>query len=161
MPASRERKFRRFDLKSPIVVHFPSKGVRAKVEAVTKNISLGGVLLESNELIPEHSPVVFTITIQEGRIRRPIKFVSAGKVVRVERTAKRNQFAIGIACNQPITQLVGSSAPKSADLLRFPDLARAISDQAPQSDAPDLQNPAEEPTSAKSRRYRKNPTQNS
>jgi hypothetical protein len=106
MGTPRERRFRRFNQEHLVHVRFDSGNAMAEVDAVTKNISLGGLLLESACLIPCGSPVEFTITLQRGPMSRLIKLTGAGEVVRVEPAETAGGFGIAVACSQPITETV-------------------------------------------------------
>ena len=106
MGTPRERRFRRFKAEYLVHVRFGSGNAMAEVDAVTKNISLGGLLLESACLIPCGSRVEFAITLQWEPNSRPIKLKGAGEVVRVEPGATAEEFGIAVACSQPITQAV-------------------------------------------------------
>jgi PilZ domain len=105
MRGSQERKFRRFNLAYFVRVTFPSGTAMAEVDAVSINISVGGLLLEAAGLIPYRTPVEFTITMQGEPISRPIKLKGAGEVVRVEPGESVSGFRIAIACSEPITQM--------------------------------------------------------
>ncbi len=107
MGTPQERKFRRFNFEYLVRVRFPSGTAMAAVDAVCRNISQGGLLLESARLIPYRSPVQFTITVRGGPISRPIKLIGAGEVVRVEPGKTADGFGIAVACSQPITQMEG------------------------------------------------------
>ena len=74
-------------------------------EAVSKNISICGLLLETSAMIPQHTPVSFTMTVDGLELGRPIRFVGEGKVVRVDRKTGREVFAIAVECTQPIQQI--------------------------------------------------------
>lgn len=100
-----ERTFRRFNFEHFVHVRFPSGTVTAEVDAVTRNISLGGLLLESTCLVPHRSPVEFTITVRGGSTSRPIQLKGAGEVVRVGPGESTNRFGIAVACKQPLTQI--------------------------------------------------------
>src|ERR1700674_2603947 len=100
MTASQERKFRRFNLEYLVRVRFPSGTAMAEVDAVSRNISQCGLLLQSACLIPYHSPVEFTITVRGGPISRPIKLTGAGEVVRLEPGETADGFGIAVACSQ-------------------------------------------------------------
>jgi PilZ domain-containing protein len=105
MVTQHERKFRRFKLKYRVRVNFQSGNTMAEVHAVTRNISLGGLLLESACAIPYLSPVEFTITAHGSTIFRPIQLRGAGEVVRVEPCETVDGFGIAVACSRPITQV--------------------------------------------------------
>ena len=97
--ASYERKFQRFNLRLPVHVRFSS----GEANAISNNISIGGLLLESNRLIPDHSGIEFTITVG-GEAPRSIILGGTGEVVRVER-ADPSTFRIAVACAQPLHQI--------------------------------------------------------
>jgi hypothetical protein len=105
MDTAQERKFRRFNFEHLVHVSFPSGNALAEVDAVTRNISLGGLFLESACLIPDRTPVEFTITLRGGPTSRPIKLTGAGEVVRVEPGETADGFGIAVICSQPITQM--------------------------------------------------------
>lgn len=105
MDKRQERKFRRFNLEWLAQVRFPSGDAIAEVDAVTRNISHCGLLLESACLIPHRSPVEFTITVPGGSISRPVKITGAGEVVRIEPRKTADVYGIAVACSEPISLL--------------------------------------------------------
>lgn len=105
MGTQHERKFQRFKLKYHVRVNFKSENTVAAIDAVTRNVSLGGLLLESACLIPHLSPVEFTITLDGATVSRPVKLAGVGDVVRVEPGELADRFGIAVACREPITQL--------------------------------------------------------
>jgi hypothetical protein len=105
METPEERRFQRFDLSYPVHVKFPSGNATAEVDAVTRNISIGGLLLESTRRIPYRSPVEFEITLAGPPISRLFQLGGAGEVVRVEPGATTDRFAIAVVCAQPIYQI--------------------------------------------------------
>jgi hypothetical protein len=100
-----ERKHRRFDLKYPVHVKFHSGNLVSELDAVSRNVSLQGLLLETTSRIPPRSPVSFILTVQGGITVRPIALEGKGKVVRVEPGASGSGFAIAVACKHPIAQI--------------------------------------------------------
>ena len=100
-----ERKFRRFNLRYPVRVKFHSGNPVSELDTVTRNVSLGGMLLETATAIPQHSPVSFVMTLRGGRIVRPIELAGQGKVVRVENLGAGAGFAVAVECKNPITQI--------------------------------------------------------
>lgn len=86
-------------------VKFRSGNIVSELDAVSRNVSLGGVLLETQALIPQHSSVSFLMTVQGGRTVRPIELEGQGRVVRVEARGPENCFAIAVECRNPITQI--------------------------------------------------------
>lgn len=104
MGASYERRFRRFDLSYPVHVKFASGNSVVEVDAVSRNVSLGGLLLDSTSPIPHGSQVEFMITLGDA-IPRLIILGGAGDVVRVDQRKEANMFGIAVACAQPIHQI--------------------------------------------------------
>ena len=100
-----ERKYRRFQLQYPVRLKVRDVDLIIEFEAVTKNISICGLLLETAAMIPQHTPVSFTVTVDGRELGRPIRFVGEGKVVRVKPKAEREVFAIAVECAQPIQQI--------------------------------------------------------
>lgn len=105
MDTLQERKFRRFNLEYLVHLRFPSGDAMAEVDALTKNIGLGGLLVESACLIPDRSPVEFTITVRGVPILRPVKLTGAGEVVRIEPARGEAGFGIAVKCTTPIGQI--------------------------------------------------------
>src|SRR5437899_8892971 len=97
-----ERKFQRFNLNYPVRVKFPSGYSIVEVDTVSRNISIGGLLLESNCLIPHRTPVEFTITLTGPPISRLFQLGGTGEVVRLEAGAEKDSYGIAVACAQPI-----------------------------------------------------------
>jgi|HubBroStandDraft_5_1064220.scaffolds.fasta_scaffold54244_2 hypothetical protein len=100
-----ERKYRRFQLQYPVRLKVRHVDLIVEFEAVSKNISICGLLLETSSMIPQHTPVSFTVTVDGRELDRPIRFVGEGKVVRVDRKPGREAFAIAVECAQPIQQI--------------------------------------------------------
>jgi hypothetical protein len=102
---AQERKYRRFNLRYPVHVKFQSGNLLSELDAVSQNVSLGGMLLETASRIPERTPVTFLMTLQGGRIVRPIELAGEGEVVRVETRAVPTGYAVAVQCKNPIVQL--------------------------------------------------------
>jgi PilZ domain len=100
-----ERKYRRFQLQYPVRLKVRHVDLIVEFEAVSKNISICGLLLETSSMIPQHTPVSFTVTVDGRELDRPIRFVGEGKVVRVDRKLGREVLAIAVECAQPIQQI--------------------------------------------------------
>jgi hypothetical protein len=103
MPVPQKRKYRRYELQFPVRVNLRARGSAGEVETISKNVSIGGLLLTTPSLIPCHTPVRFVMTIQGGPMVRPIQVKGEGEVVRVESTASETGFAIAVECiNGPL-----------------------------------------------------------
>jgi len=110
-PGRRERKHRRFWVNYPVQVKFHLQNAISELQAVTKNVSVGGLLLETASSIPQHCPVDFVMTLQGGSLLHPIRVVGEGEVVRVEAHGPGAGFAIAIKYKRDIelnlSQLAG------------------------------------------------------
>ena len=99
------RRFRRFNIEYPVIVQYQIGGTNAEVKAVTKNVSIGGILISSAIVIPLHTPIKFRICIRKDKAARCIHLAGEGKVVRVERAENEGEVAIAVECDVPITHL--------------------------------------------------------
>jgi hypothetical protein len=99
-----ERRYRRFSLHYPVRVKVQSDDLITEFEAVSRNISIGGLLLETAALIPRDTPVSFVVTAAGRDPGHAIQFIGEGKVVRVDPAAKA-AFAIAVECQRPIAQI--------------------------------------------------------
>ena len=104
-PYPQRRKYRRFSLRYPVHVLFRSGDSVSELRAVNNNVSLGGVLLETATLIPEHCQVSFTLTVQKDHIVGPVQLTGEGEVVRVEPHTSGSGFAIAVKCQRPLAKL--------------------------------------------------------
>ena len=102
--SSQERQYRRFSLQYPVHLKAYSADLMVEFEAVSSNISICGLLLEASSLIPRHTPVSFTVTVNHNELGRRIQFVGEGRVVRVDPKTGEDVFAIAVECQRPITQ---------------------------------------------------------
>jgi hypothetical protein len=99
------RKYRRFSVSCRVHVKFHFEDSISELQAITKNLSIGGFLIETASPIPQHCPVNFTMTLHGGLVIRPLQVVGEGKVVRVEPHGPGAGFAIAVKCKRPISQV--------------------------------------------------------
>jgi hypothetical protein len=104
-PDRRERKYRRFNIQFPVRVSFPSAGLRRSLIAVSKNVSIGGILVKAENQIPAHTAVSLTIDVRGLGSGRAVRLLGEGEVVRVESLGANAGFAIAIECSQPIREM--------------------------------------------------------
>lgn len=104
-PYQRERRYRRFDLQFPVHLSFPSSGEVRELSAISRNVSIGGLLLKATNSLPPQTEVSLTIEVKGPRLRRPVRVLGEGQVVRVERLESGAGFAIAIECKRPITEI--------------------------------------------------------
>ena len=102
---AQERKYRRFDLKYPVHVKFQSGSVMSELDGMSRNVSLGGLLLDTPSRIPPETPVTFVMTLRGGSITHPVELAGEGEVVRVQAGAHGMGFGIAVECKRPITQI--------------------------------------------------------
>jgi hypothetical protein len=100
-----KREYRRFCLRHQVILKYHTGDSVSELQAVSKNVSIGGLLLETDSLIPQCCPVSFVVTVNRGPVIRPIQFIGEGEVVRVEPDATGAGFAIAVKCKHPLSQL--------------------------------------------------------
>lgn len=106
-PRPKERRYRRFSLRYPVTVKFDLGNSVSELRAISRNISIGGVLLEADSAIPQHCDVRFVMTVLEHHIIGPTQIIGEGEVVRVEPHGSGAGFAIAVKCKRPISELRG------------------------------------------------------
>jgi hypothetical protein len=101
---STERRYRRFSLRYPVCVKFTSGSSIQELSAFSRNLSIGGVLLEAPAAIPQDCSITFTLTVKQQKAVRPIQLVGEGRVVRVESPKEDGEFTIAVECSRPISE---------------------------------------------------------
>ncbi|HYM74919.1 MAG TPA: PilZ domain-containing protein [Candidatus Dormibacteraeota bacterium] len=102
MATLKERKYRRYSFQCGVHLQFRTAGGTSQLDGVTKNVSMGGMLMESASLIPESVPVIFTMTIAGGQVTSTIVLRGEGEVIRVEPVVADRGFAIALKFARPI-----------------------------------------------------------
>jgi hypothetical protein len=102
MGDSSRRRYQRFAFRYRISVRLGGQGSGVQLEGITKNVSVGGILLESSTPVPRGSAVSFAIVAQTEMAIHPIEFIGEGKVVRVEADPKTAGYSIALKCIEPI-----------------------------------------------------------
>jgi len=101
-PDRPERKHRRFSVNYPVHVKCHFEDSVSELQTVAKNVSVGGLLLESASPIPQHCPLSFVMTLHGGSVIRPLQVLGQGEVVRVESHGPGAGFAIAVKCKRQI-----------------------------------------------------------
>ena len=101
----RDRRYRRFSLRYPVRVRFYCQDRISELDAESRNISIGGLLLETGLPIPQHSSVSFTLTLQGGRMVRPVELAGEGQVVRVQSNECGDGFSVAVQCHRPLIEI--------------------------------------------------------
>jgi hypothetical protein len=102
-PFPKQRKYRRYNLECPVLVQFADGKSVSELNAVSKNVSLGGMLLSAEVPIPQNCPVLLTMTIEGSAMARPLQVRIEGRVVRV--ITHEPGFDIAVECNRPISRI--------------------------------------------------------
>jgi len=102
---AKERRYRRFDLHFPVSLSYPQAGMVRELETVSRNVSVGGLLVTASDQIPLRTPVNLTVNVVGSRFRHPVTLLGEGEVVRVESLGPGAGFAIAVECRYPITQM--------------------------------------------------------
>jgi PilZ domain len=122
-PYRPERKHRRFSIRYPVQIKFPFGNTVSELQAVSNNLSLGGVLLEADSPIPQHCDVSFIVTVKDHPIVGSVQVVGEGEVVRIEPRPSGAGFAIAVKCKRPISQLADYLPPLASRGKTFPSRA--------------------------------------
>jgi PilZ domain len=99
------RTYRRFDLEFPVRIRFQSGTARLEIEGVSKNLSIGGLLVRATLAIPKHASVSFMICLHASDAVRPVHLMGEGEVVRVGSGEDEGIYLLAVRCNEPVVQL--------------------------------------------------------
>jgi hypothetical protein len=100
-----KRKHRRFIVHYPVHVRFHFGNSVSELEAVSDNVSLGGLLLQADSPLPQSHAVSFIVRVRGHHIVGPKELGGEGEVVRVEPHPSGIGFAIAIECKRAISEL--------------------------------------------------------
>jgi PilZ domain len=92
----------RFGLRYSIRLKFISSGRTFRLDAITRNVSIGGLLLESPSRIPKACPVTFTITAERTQMIPPLVFAGKGEVVRIDPDPRGAGYLVALKYARPI-----------------------------------------------------------
>ena len=101
----RGRNYRRFELAFPVRLKFRLGSASSEIETVSKNVSLGGLLVRSAHSLPEHTEVTFVLSVHGKQSLRPVHLVGEGRIVRVELDDVDGTFVMAVKCDALVTQL--------------------------------------------------------
>jgi len=99
------RRYRRFELEFPVQVKFQSESTDREIQGVSKNMSIGGLLIRLTQPIPESTPVTFLLSVHGKQSVRPVHLRGEGMVVRVENGEAEKTFLAAVRCQGPLMQL--------------------------------------------------------
>jgi len=101
---AKQRRHRRFALRVPVRVTFSREGVLQKIETISRNVSVGGLLLETVDPIPVRTSITLKMDLR-SLSGRAISLAAEGRVVRVESSSPDATFAIAVECKRPISEM--------------------------------------------------------
>ena len=101
----KRRQYPRYNLDFPVRVMFQAGAMPKEIETISKNVSLGGLLVRSASTIPQDTLVTFVLSVHGEHGVRPIHLLGEGEIVRVEPDGAGETFAVAIRCKHPVTQL--------------------------------------------------------
>jgi len=104
LPFREKRRYRRFALRYPVHILLRSADHISEGDAVSKDVSLGGLLLETSMPMAENTTLNFVISLQDPELPS-VDLLGEGKVVRVEPYGNEGKFAVAVECANPITQI--------------------------------------------------------
>lgn len=99
------RTYRRFKLEFPVRLKFQSHSGISEIDTVSRDLSMGGLLVRSAEAVPQCTPVSFVLSVHGVESLRPVYLTGEGEVVRVEFRNDENGYALAIRCSAPVTEL--------------------------------------------------------
>jgi hypothetical protein len=105
MQTRRDRRYHRFKLAFPVRLNFLLGVANVQIDSVSKNLSIGDLLVRSTVLIPTHTELSFTLSVYGKGAVRPIYLVGQGEVVRVCADESEGNFLVAIECKVPVTEL--------------------------------------------------------
>jgi len=89
------RSKRRYPIRQPAFVKFQT-GERGEVETVAQNVSISGLLVRCETLIPVRSKIEVTLCFPNA-----LPLEGAGEVLRVEQPSAGRAFLIAVRCEAP------------------------------------------------------------
>lgn len=101
----RGRNYRRYELEFPVRLRLKLGAGGSEIETVSKNVSIGGLLVRSAQPLPENTSVTFILSVHGKQSLRPVHLLGEGRIVRVEAGDVEGTFAIAVQCDALVTQL--------------------------------------------------------
>lgn len=102
-PFPGQRKHRRYDLQCPVRLQLPQMPSVSSLDTANRNVSLGGMLLDSKIPVPKDSWVFLTMTCGEQAMNRTLQITAAGRVVRL--AEDESGFAISVEFARPLSRI--------------------------------------------------------
>jgi hypothetical protein len=100
-----ERRYRRFDLQFPVSLSFAAGESTRELDAVSENVSVGGLLLRASDQVPLQTQVSLVLKVITPSTKRLVQLKGEGKVVRIEPLGDTPGFALAVECKKPICEM--------------------------------------------------------
>ncbi len=104
-PDVQGRSYRRFKLAFPVRLKYETESKVAEIETVSKNLSLGGLLVRSVRPVPKDTSVSFVLSVHGKHSVRPIHLTGEGQIVRLEDGEAAGTFVLAVKCDAPVAEL--------------------------------------------------------
>ena|SRR5579871_1612828 len=101
----RERQYRRFALQLSVSLSFATGASTRKLDAVSENVSVGGLLLRATDQIPLQTQVSLVLNVITPSTKRLVQLKGEGEVIRIEPLGPAQGFALAVKCKQPICEM--------------------------------------------------------
>jgi hypothetical protein len=105
-PFHRQRKHVRYELEFPVELRCLIEGSVRELVATSRNISLGGLLVEAGEVLPWNADVEFEMTVRTEPVRPGLRLRGFGHVIRVEPSAAGGGFLLALQCEGPMRRVL-------------------------------------------------------
>ncbi len=116
----------RYQIRQPITLELPHDSTPTVLHRTTENVSLLGVLVTTDEAIPENTRVDLTLTLATRRPPpQPLRLPNAGNVVRVERRPD-GSVSIAIECDRAFELVTAGHVPEATNEFDFTDTEPSI-----------------------------------
>ena len=105
MHSSEVRRHRRFVLQFPVFLSVSAGKVAREYEGVSKNVSVGGMLIKTSQQLPLHANVTLTMQLSGRKSGRAIRLSADAEVVRVQPLPLEGKYAVGVKYHGPIADI--------------------------------------------------------
>ena len=105
-PFERQRKHVRYELEFPVALRCLVEGEVRELMAKSRNISLGGLLVEAAEVVPWNCDVEFEMAVHTDPVRPGLHLRGVGHIVRVEPSAQGSNFLLALQCEGPMRRVL-------------------------------------------------------
>jgi hypothetical protein len=105
-PFQRQRKHVRYELEFPVAIRCLVEGEVRELVTKSRNISLGGLLVEADEVVPWNCDVEFEMVVHTDPVRPGLRLRGAGHIVRIEPSAEGNNFLLALQCEGPMRRVL-------------------------------------------------------